>query len=977
MQRERVEGLQLLLRSCYRVCVDAANGLLLLPPAALLQGASIPLLPAALLQSSLAAATLQLQLAFRAAPLFKAIKAWQGYTPQGAATPAAAAAAAAQPAAAAWGGASCLTEETLALMLLPSMQRPLERQLQQLLFDAFQQTTVNSTAAAAAVAPFAPAVSVRSLRLLRQLPTTAAAAAATKAAERQKHKCAADKEEDLLLVADLQIHNLAAAAAAATSTQITSSTDAAAAATLDSLPAEWRVDGVLLLLQQLWRGLAADWAESQRAADLLLGGPAAAASSSSSSSNNSSCGCPSWRFPLGAFLSWKYGFGGLSISSSSSSSNCMGLSDLQSSDPSSLVIVGLADCTYSRGGAVAAFAAKPAPKVQLLQHGTPLAAVQVIDTAAAAASTRQFRLLAHAACTGTTSTWQQQQQQLLLQQPQQQWVDAEELSLPRCPALKAGGSLLVSFRLQTLTRVGPAANAYHQQQQHQQQLQQEWRELAFVSPFFNSRLSLSCRLSDSVLGLLYKIHTQFLPLQEQQQQQQQQLDNGGLQHPSAAPVCAVRERKRLTVQEVQQVLQQQQQQQQQQQHLLDEASVAPECRQLLQRSNIEGSNKRASGALLLLSFSRPSSALALRMEQQHQQQQQQVQQQVQQEVFWMQCVRWPAAIPLRLLHDEETPDLLLAADGLLPAAAAAADALVHIKPAVQTLKFSLPSSSSNSSSGDRLVAVASNRSSSSSKWPLLLHLFPVLSDSLPTIKVSNSAFVVETKRQGPLLTLSIRPSLPADKAAAAAGAVAAAAAADGSSTVLLDWVAPGLTEIAIEDAEGNARLLVVLQSSAVRPPHKSAATAAASGAAAAGEEEEGEEEAPKFLETAAPPLLLFAAVLCIGGISLWFCCCSVNSSGPLPAAAAAAAGAAAAKVHRSSPAEEMKSVSSLRLSQSSVRARKGMAMETPSAAAAAAAAAAAYTLQPNGDWRPQRQQLTSTEDGLPAVDVSSVRFYKN
>ncbi|KAL8429126.1 hypothetical protein Efla_003179 [Eimeria flavescens] len=896
-QQEQQQQHLHLLTSSLRVCSDSAEALLSAPPPAVLPGASLSLLGGARMPPPLlpARAALNVQIAFRASAMFAALSAWNGGPPHEAAEGGRAAAAAAP--AAAEGSVPCMSQEAAAA-LLPRVSPQLRVEIQRLVGTALQRLPAGTSHA---LEPsFLPRVAIRSLAAQQLQPDDAVSAVAAREGGAGSlcslHAAGGAGDDATLVIADVQILDLPAAAAAAVSQHSAGDKQeaaaAAAAGTLDSIPEEWRLDGIQLLLQQLWRGLEREWGAALPAAASLLEG-----CSSSRAASLCSRRCPGWSFPLASFISWDRGFGVVSLSTSSSTgsrssnrrsgksrSHCKELGGVRSSDPSSLTLIGSGSCNVdNKGFGLVAVAARESERVHLLQHGASLAALEILPPAAvsAAAGPRRFRLLASAVC--DESQQQQVQQQ---HHEDEQWVAVEELSLPRCRAAGGSlrGSLSIGFRAEALQLPAASLSLAGGERLVREEAQASWQEVPFVTPLFNSHLSISCRLVDPLLSRLFSVTPATVPSTRRDgggrggaalSEAEEETEQGGRVALAGRPLCTLTEKPRVTIQEILPYLQSDLAASQtiRTEELLwglpqggPPSYTSGDCEGL-----VEALKKPAATSLsLVITLSHTTSALALL----HQQQQQQLRQQLllpQRELFWGHCMQWHGAVSPRLLYDKATMTDFAAPDA--PSSAPAAT--VSIRPAKQILRFTAPSSSSSSSKSRLLVALPTSSSSSSSKWPLELHVFPILSAGTPAVRLSSEAFAVSTERQGPLLTLRIIPSLKASTTSA----VEAAAAGGERGGILLEWTAPEHTELVVEvEAAGAAsgwwRLRVVLEGLSGR---------------SRGSAEPLVEEVT-FTETAAPPLLVCTLFVCLGALTCWLYLRSTGTAGSAASSEFAAAG---------------------------------------------------------------------------------------
>ncbi|OEH78029.1 hypothetical protein cyc_08434 [Cyclospora cayetanensis] len=818
-----------------RVCGETPDGLLLPPPSAVLPGAVLPLVESGRVPPSFLPqrAFLSFQLAFQAAPLLEALSAWRG--------------------------ASSADADTAAA-LLRRLYTPLRVATRRFISEALLPDE-GSPQDENSLLPLS--VDVRSLRL--QPNPSVGATIPSRKREGPAALCGASTsvwaQNEMLLVADLRILNLPSTAAAAIVREeerkkLATAAPRQVAATLDALPCEWRLDGVLLLLQELWRSFAKKWEESHSTATCLL------RTNPSASKEGRHNICPSWGFPLAAFLSWSYGFGNLAIGSSSSKS-CSGWGALRSSDPSALTVVGMGSCSGGQSGPVVAFAAKPAA-----EH----------------------------------------------------WVAVEDLSLPACVEGSAASSLTISFRAQTLVAGLQQESAGGHQVEQQQQ---EWQEMTFVSATFNSHVSVHCRLSDPALSVLFSVEPLSFPSRFS-------APDASLL-PSVTPICAVRPRERVSLQEVLPLLRWDRsfgEREGFEENLAREAETAlqatQQCKEGLQDTARgqhpvapqTGSSRRASLALVV-SLSRPSSALSLRQEEPLQDRHQR-----KREVFFTHCMRWGMAVPLRLLEDETTAAHLAVPP---PASHVEPLAVIPILSAPQQLRFAASASSQ-------------------------FHVFPVLDSELPEVSASNEAFAVSLSRQGPLLTVRISPSLETS--------IGAAQAAFSDETVLMEWTPPPRTEVFIQDRSlGRSRLLLRLEAAA-------AATRPVSFA------ERGDAEAPpEAKETAAPPLAAFIVVACLGALTFWLLCRSTATAGP-----------SAFKTAADSTPQHPSTGKGVVKNQGVYRTRSGRAAATKYDAPApllmqSTGGIPAYTLQSNGDWRVEEPLVGSPCAVSSASAKTATRFY--
>ncbi|KAL8431088.1 hypothetical protein ACSSS7_005493 [Eimeria intestinalis] len=992
--------------SSFRVCSDSLEALQSPLPPSVLPGASFSLLGGSRLPSLLLPATaiLKLQLAFRASPVVAALNAWRGGPSNELEGDTAARAAAGSAA----GMMHCLSQEQAAA-LLPQLSPQLRVEVQQLVAAALQQTP--SGAPQAEELHFSPRVFVKRLQVQQMQHNHAtSAAAATAAAASEKvlaplcslHAAGGTFEDgSTLIVADVHILGLATAAAAAVSQQLSGGQQAATSATaafgtLDSLPPEWRIDGVLVLLQQLWRGLEREWRAALPAAASLLQDDAPLEATMPSLCRRR---CPSWSFPLASFIAWDRGFGAVSLVSSSSSSvsssrvgsrrstrgsfACKEFGGVRSSDPSSLTLIGSGSCGAAedpKGFGLVAVAAKETKEVELLQHGAPLAAFEILGPAALSARAgppRRFRLVASVACGELQHQLQQQQQQ-----EADHWVALEDLTLPRCRGSNGTqrGPMTIAFRAEALRLPGPLSEGGGalEEERHGR-----WEELPFVTPLFNSHLSISCRLVDPLLSRLFSVRSATVPSEMRSEQKGGALSlanekaEHGASGPSARPLCALTEKPRVSVQDVLPFLRSSLvsgQRAKAEEHVWGPLQgrtpphTSGDC-----ESVVEGLTKPARTSLsLVITLSRNTSPLNLL---QPQQQQQLLQQLVlpQQEVFLAHCTQLQGALPLRLLYDKTI--MTEFAGPTTPRSSP--DATVRIKPTKQILRFVAASGSNvgESRNSGPLLALPSSKGSNTTKWPLELHVFPVLSPANPEVRVSNDAFFVDLERQGPLLTIRLSPSLKTPS-----GSAASAAAAGDSNGTLMEWTAPAHTEVFVEgeaDIPSGARgLRVVLEASSGR----SVTTF-----------ESQEEEPPfTFTETAAPPLLVCTLFACVGALACWLFCRSAAAAGegassqPAVGEAIGADGGGKASVPASKRSDGTAggagapylTRSGRAAGGSQARTRRYDAPFTP--VRQSATEPPSYTLQPNGAWQISEPVVAgggSLSQGL-SNSKASTRFYE-
>ncbi|KAL8272888.1 hypothetical protein Esti_003197 [Eimeria stiedai] len=985
-----------LLTTSLRVCSESPEALQSPSPPSVLPGFSLSLLGGSRVPSLLlpATAALKLQLAFRASPVVAALNAWRGGPSDEVEGDTAAKAAAG----AAAGMMPCLSQEQAAT-LLPQLSPQLRAEIQRLALVALQP----SGAPRLEEPYFSPRVFVKSLHVqqLQHDRATSAAAATTAAASEGGaaplcflHAAGGTFEDgSTLIVADVHILDLAAAAAAAVSQQLSGSRQAETTATpelgtLDSLPAEWRIDGVLVLLQQLWRGLEREWRAALPAAASLLQDNFTLQATTSSLCRR---GCPSWSFPLASFIAWDRGFGAVSVVSTSSSVSsrvntrrsgrgsfpCKEFGGVRSSDPSSLMLIGSGSCGAAdkKGVGLVAVATKETKEVRLLQHGALLATFEILRPAAspvAAGPQRRFRLLASVACGDL-------QHQLQQRHPheEERWVAVEDLSLPRCRG--AGGSqrgpMTIAFRAEALRLPVPLTEDGRGPGEERQA---RWEELPFVTPLFSSHLSISCRLVDPLLSRLFSVSFATVPSETGSKQRGGALSVAnekaeyGASGPSARPLCALTEKPRVSVQEVL--------------PFLRSSLVA---RQTVRAEELVGGSVYTSGdcedvveALtkpsgsplsLVITLSRTTSPLTLLQPQQQQQQQQQLLL-PQQEVFLAHCMQWQGALPLRLLYDKT----IMTGFAVPTAPRSSPDATVRIKPAKQVLRFVRANGSNSGKSKDSwpLVALHNSKGSSTTKWPMELHVFPVLTPANPEVRVSNDAFFVDLERQGPVLTIRLSPTLKTSSS------TSAAAAAGDSNGTLMEWTAPEYTEVFVEGeadtALGARRLRVVLDGSGGR----SVATS------------DPQEEEATFAETAAPPLLVCTLFACVGALACWLFCRSPAAAGegtPSQLAVGEAAGgegggkASGAALKRIDGSVGGAGASYLTRSGRAARGGTGGLHAQPRRYDApfvpvrqSATEPPSYTLQPNGAWQvsePLVARQGSLSQGL-CNSKASTRFYE-
>ncbi|KAL8447478.1 hypothetical protein Emed_004361 [Eimeria media] len=989
-----------LVTSGLRVCSDSAEALPPHLPPYVLPGATVSILGGYRVPSLLlpATAALKVQLAFRASPVVAAYNSWTGASNDEAEGDAAAKAAAG----AGTGMMPCLSQEQAAA-LLPQLSPQLRPEIERLVTVALQH--MPSGAPQAEEPYFSPRVFVKSLhvqQLQQDRATLAAAAAAATASENaagaslcSAHAAGGTFEDgSTLIVADVHILDLAAAAATAVSQQMAGSQQAATAAigalgTLDSLPAEWRVDGVLVLLQQLWRGLEKEWRAALPAAASLLQDDATLEATTSSVCRRR---CPSWSFPLASFIAWDRGFGAVSLVSSSSSVSssvgtrrssrgsfsCKEFGGVRSSDPSALTLIGAGSCGAGDGKAfgLVAIATKETKEVQLLQHGASLAAFEILGPNALSAAARsRFRLLASVACGELQEQLQQQHQH-----EEERWVAVEDLSLPRCRGTGGSqrGPMTIAFRAEALRKPLSLADG---RRGLVEERRARWEELPFVTPLFSSHLSVSCRLVDPLLSRLFSVSSAAVPSDTRNMQGGGGLSvaNGkaeqGAGGPSARPLCALTEKPRVSVQDVLPFLRS---------SLVSRPTAraeelvwgplqgrAPPHTSGDCKGVVEALTKPAGTSLsLVITLSRNTSPLT-RLQPQQQQQQLQQLMLPQQEVFLAHCMHWQGALPLRLLYDKT-----IMTEFAEPAAShSSPDATVRIKPAKQILRF-VPASGGNSGKSRNkglLVALPHFKGSSSAKWPLELHVFPLLTPANPEVRVSNDSFSVDVERQGPLLTIRLSPALKTSSSNSPA------AAAGDSNGTLMEWTAPEHTEVFVEGeadtVSGGRRLRVVLDGSGVRSMPTF----------------EPQEEEATFTETAAPPLLVCTLFACVGALACWLFCRSAAAAGEgVPSQPAVGEGAGGAGGGKDSGAAMKRSDGSAGggapyLTRSGRAAGGGLGGPQPRRYDApftpvrqSATEPPSYTLQPNGAWQISEPVVAGAgglSQGL-SNSKASTRFYE-